>query len=78
MSDIIRRLAGITTRDQRVTGATTRTLAQLCHEAEDTGNDVLLCDVWAEVEELEARIPGVTNTFMHHYRELWAKSKEAT
>jgi hypothetical protein len=49
----------------------TRELARLCHRAEDTGDDVLLCEVHDEVTRRQAARPGTLGVFMTHYWDLW-------
>ena len=71
MSDIIRRAAGMTPVPENVATATTKGLALLCHEAEDAADDVLLVDVYAELERRIAARLSTHELFMDWYRLLW-------
>jgi hypothetical protein len=73
VSEFIRRSMGIIPPRQEVAGATLKELARLCHEAEDTADDLLLVEVSAEVEVREHKLPGATRIFMEWYRLLWAE-----
>ncbi len=51
---------------------TLRALATLAHEAEDTGDDVLLLECWSELE----RRGSPMSIFMEFYRDLWRERME--
>jgi hypothetical protein len=61
---------------------TTRELARLSHEAEDTENDILLLQVDGEMQRRERAIPGVLAMYKAHYmdliRERYTARKETT
>lgn len=71
MSDIVRRSNGLTPVPDRVAAATTKGLALLCHEAEDRGDDLLLVDVYAELDRRIAARLSTHELFMDWYRLLW-------
>ena len=55
---------------------TLRELAARAHEAEDTGNDVLLLRVWDELERRERTLPGATSIFRDAYIRRHARRAE--